>query len=88
MNPGKIVLEVDESVKSVRPIIGCAVVRGLEFNDAAIESLMNLQEDLHWGLGRNRRKVAIGVHDISMVVPPFRYLGGGSGAQVRAPGLQ
>jgi phenylalanyl-tRNA synthetase beta chain len=74
VNAGKIVLEVDESVKSVRPIIGCAVVRDLEFNNAAIESLMDLQEDLHWGLGRNRRKVAIGVHDISMVTPPFRYL--------------
>ncbi|MDM7911786.1 MAG: phenylalanine--tRNA ligase subunit beta [Methanotrichaceae archaeon] len=73
--PGPIVLEVDESVKSVRPIIGCAVVRGLEFSDAAIESLMDLQEDLHWGLGRNRRKVAIGVHDISRVKPPFRYFG-------------
>jgi phenylalanyl-tRNA synthetase beta chain len=71
---GGIVLDVDKSVKSVRPIIGCAVVRNLEFNDAAIESLMDLQEDLHWGLGRNRRKVAIGVHDISSVTPPFRYL--------------
>lgn len=75
VHPGPIVLEVEESVKSVRPIIGCAVVRGLEFSDAAIESLMDLQEDLHWGLGRNRRKVAIGVHDISRVTPPFRYLG-------------
>jgi phenylalanyl-tRNA synthetase beta chain len=75
VHPGNIVLEVDESVKSVRPIIGCAVVRGLEFSDAAIESLMDLQEDLHWGLGRNRRKVAIGVHDISRVTPPFRYFG-------------
>lgn len=72
--PGSIVLEVDRSVKAVRPIIGCAVVRGLEFSDEAIESLMDLQEDLHWGLGRNRRKVAIGVHDISRVTPPFRYL--------------
>jgi phenylalanyl-tRNA synthetase beta chain len=36
---------------------------------------MGLQEDLHWGLGRNRRKVAIGVHDISRVTPPFRYFG-------------
>jgi len=72
---GPIVLEVEDSVKSVRPIIGCAVVRGLEFSDEAIESIMGLQEDLHWGLGRNRRKVAIGVHDISRVVPPFRYLG-------------
>ncbi len=75
VQPGPIVLEVDESVRSVRPIIGCAVVRGLEFSDAAIESLMDLQEDLHWGLGRNRRKVAIGVHDISRVTPPFRYFG-------------
>jgi phenylalanyl-tRNA synthetase beta chain len=75
LTPGRYVLEVDDSVKDIRPIIGCAVVRGLEFSDEAIESLMNLQEDLHWGLGRNRRKVAIGVHDICRVKPPFRYLG-------------
>jgi len=72
---GSIVLQVEESVKEVRPLIGCAVVRGLEFSNEAIESLMGLQEDLHWGLGRNRRKVAIGVHDISKVTPPFRYFG-------------
>jgi phenylalanyl-tRNA synthetase beta chain len=72
---GSIVLQVEESVKSVRPVIGCAVVRDLEFSNEAIESLMGLQEDLHWGLGRNRRKVAIGVHDISRITPPFRYLG-------------
>lgn len=72
---GSVVLQVDESVKAVRPVIGCAVVRGLQFSSEAIESLMGLQEDLHWGLGRNRRKVAIGVHDISRVNPPFRYLG-------------
>jgi phenylalanyl-tRNA synthetase beta chain len=72
---GPIVLQVEESVKSVRPIIGCAVVRGLSFTSEAIESLMGLQEDLHWGLGRNRRKVAIGVHDLSRVTPPFRYFG-------------
>ncbi len=72
---GPIVLQVDESILGVRPVIGCAVVRGLSFSDEAIESLMGLQEDLHWGLGRNRRKVAIGVHDISRVSPPFRYFG-------------
>ncbi len=72
---GPIVLRVEESVKSVRPVIGCAIVRDLKFSSEAIESLMGLQEDLHWGLGRNRRKVAIGVHDISRVTPPFRYFG-------------
>jgi phenylalanyl-tRNA synthetase beta chain len=81
VTPGNISVEVDESVKDVRPVIGCAVVRGLEFSNEAIESLMNLQEDLHWGLGRNRRKVAIGVHDISRVEPPFRYLGADPGWQ-------
>lgn len=74
VHPGDVVMEVDESVKSVRPVIGCAIVRDLLFSDPAIESLMDLQEDLHWGLGRNRRKVAIGVHDISRVRPPFRYI--------------
>jgi phenylalanyl-tRNA synthetase beta chain len=72
---GPVTLQVEESVKSVRPLIGCAVVRDLAFTSEAIESLMGLQEDLHWGLGRNRRKVAIGVHDISRVTPPFRYFG-------------
>ncbi|MRR34889.1 phenylalanine--tRNA ligase subunit beta, partial [bacterium] len=72
---GSISLQVEESVLGVRPVIGCAVVRGLSFSDEAIESLMGLQEDLHWGLGRNRRKVAIGVHDISRITPPFRYFG-------------
>jgi phenylalanyl-tRNA synthetase beta chain len=81
VTPGNISVEVDQSVKDVRPFISCAVVRGLEFSDEAIESLMNLQEDLHWGLGRNRRKVAIGVHDISRVKPPFRYLGADPGWQ-------
>jgi phenylalanyl-tRNA synthetase beta chain len=73
VHPGEVTLKVDPSVNGVRPIIGCAVVKDLEFSDPAIESLMDLQEDLHWGLGRNRRKVAIGVHDISRVVPPFTY---------------
>jgi phenylalanyl-tRNA synthetase beta chain len=75
ISKGSIVLQVEESVVPVRPVIGCAVVRGLSFTDDAIESLMGLQEDLHWGLGRNRRKVAIGVHDISRITPPFRYFG-------------
>ncbi|MDD5768680.1 MAG: phenylalanine--tRNA ligase subunit beta [Methanothrix sp.] len=73
VHPGDVTMEVDPSVEKVRPIIGCAVVKDLEFSDPAIESLMDLQEDLHWGLGRNRQKVAIGVHDISRVVPPFTY---------------
>jgi len=50
------------------------VIRNVRLDEAGIESLMGLQESLHWALGRGRRKVAIGVHDMDAVKPPFRYL--------------
>ncbi len=65
---------LDDGVRNIRPYLGCAVVTGLEFNDYSIESLMGLQEDLHWGLGRDRKKVSIGIHDMSDIEPPFRYV--------------
>ncbi|KAF5423684.1 MAG: phenylalanyl-tRNA synthetase beta chain, partial [Candidatus Methanomarinus sp.] len=67
-------ITLDEGIKHIRPYLGCAVVRGLRFDDYSIESLMAVQEDLHWGLGRDRKKVSIGIHDISKVTPPFRYI--------------
>lgn len=64
---------VDESVLSVRPrIVGC-VVRNLEIKDEVIRSLMEVQEDLHWTIGRNRRRMAIGVHDLSKINFPLTY---------------
>ena len=36
---------------------------------------MGVQEALHWVVGRGRAKVAIGVHDLDKVTPPFRYYG-------------
>ncbi len=64
---------VDESVRGVRPRICGCVVRGLKITDEVIRSLMEVQEDLHWTIGRNRRKMAIGVHDLSVLEFPLRY---------------
>lgn len=74
INDSDIRITLDDGIKNIRPYLACAVVRGLEFNDYSIESLMALQEDLHWGLGRDRKKVSIGIHDISDIEPPFRYV--------------
>ncbi|AEA46860.1 phenylalanine--tRNA ligase subunit beta [Archaeoglobus veneficus] len=64
---------VEPAVLEVRPrIVGC-VVRNLKITDEVIRSLMEVQEDLHWTIGRNRRKMAIGVHDLSKVYFPLRY---------------
>jgi phenylalanyl-tRNA synthetase beta chain len=68
-------LTVDESVLNVRPYVVSGVVRNLQFDSRAIESLMLLQEQLHRGLGRNRKNVSVGVHDLSKLKPPFTYLG-------------
>ncbi|MFW9990266.1 MAG: phenylalanine--tRNA ligase subunit beta, partial [Candidatus Odinarchaeota archaeon] len=38
-----------------------------------VGTLMNIQEHLHWAVGRDRKKVAIGVHDLDKITPPFRY---------------
>ncbi|RLG33598.1 phenylalanine--tRNA ligase subunit beta [Methanosarcinales archaeon] len=65
---------VDASVLDVRPYIVCGVVKNLRLDSSTIESLMLLQEHLHRGIGRNREKVSIGVHDLAKVKPPFRYL--------------
>lgn len=68
-----IILNVDPSVKKVRPFIVTALIKNITMTDELIKSLMDLQEKLHLGIGRDRRKVAIGVHDFEAVKPPFTY---------------
>ncbi|TAJ45189.1 phenylalanine--tRNA ligase subunit beta [Methanofollis fontis] len=69
-----ITFSVDPGLAEIRPHLASAVIRNVRMDEAGIESLMGLQEALHWALGRGRRKVAIGVHDMDAVRPPFRYL--------------
>ncbi len=64
---------VDSKVKSVRPFAVGAIVKGIKFDDDAIRSLMQIQEKLHVTHGRNRKKVAIGVHDLDKITFPIEY---------------
>ncbi len=72
-SPSGVIIEVDRSVNVVRPYVVCGVIKEINIDDKTLKSLINLQEDLHWGIGRNRKKASIGVHDMSKIVPPFRY---------------
>ena len=71
--PAEVEVSVEEPVKDVRPHIGCAVVRNLELPRKKINGLIQLQEKLHETMGRRREKLAIGLHDLSGLEPPFRY---------------
>ncbi len=75
----KVGVYVDKSVASVRPFFGGAVVRNIKMTDSLLRSLMQVQEKLHETLGRKRRKVAIGIHDLDRVQLPFRYFACGRG---------
>jgi phenylalanyl-tRNA synthetase beta chain len=66
-------VNVDPRLSKLRPFISCATVRGLSLDEEGIRQLISLQEDLHNGLGRRRRKVAIGLHDLGSITGPLRY---------------
>ena len=58
---------VAEQTPEERPYITGAVVRGLEFDQGSLESLIQIQEKVHATMGRQRAKGAIGVHDLTML---------------------
>jgi len=71
---GNITLKVDKSVAEVRPYIVSAVVRGLNIDSETIRELMEMQEALHWMIGRDRKKASIGIHKLDTVESPFSYV--------------
>ena len=73
INKSDIIINVEKSVNNVRPYVSCALVKNITMSDELISSLMDLQEKLHFGIGRNRKKVAIGVHNFEPLKPPFTY---------------
>jgi phenylalanyl-tRNA synthetase beta chain len=70
---GKYTASIEERVKPIRPYAVCAIVKDVELSDGAVKSLMQVQEKLHITHGRNRKKVAIGVHDLDKITFPVTY---------------
>jgi phenylalanyl-tRNA synthetase beta chain len=66
-------VKVDEKLSNIRPYIACAVIRNLSFDNELIKIIMKLQENLHWALGRNRKKASIGIYDLDKLNPDFQY---------------
>lgn len=73
LNDAKISMNVDKSVKNVRPFVSAAVVRNIKMSEKSIISMMELQEKLHLSVGKDRKKMAIGLHNLDAVTPPFTY---------------
>jgi len=70
---GKLVIQVDKKVSSVRPYTVCAVVKDLKINEKVLSQIIQLQEKVSGTFGRNRKEVAIGIYDLHKIKPPIRY---------------
>jgi phenylalanyl-tRNA synthetase beta chain len=58
LEPPDVDMGVEKTVLPIRGYIECLNVTGVKLDDYLLKELMELQEDLHWAVGRDRKKVA------------------------------
>jgi len=66
-------VKIDKSVKNIRPYTACAIVKNLKFDDEKIKEVIDIQEKLHLTVGRNRKKVAIGIYPLEKIKLPIKF---------------
>ena len=67
------ILSVKPSVSKIRPFVTGIIAKNGRINDDMIKQLMTMQEDLHFGIGRKRKKSSIGIHDLDKISFPLTY---------------
>jgi len=72
--PSEYVIGVSKKTGGVRPAICAAVVKGLLIDDEFLQDIMQMQEKLHDTIGRRRKKVAVGIHDLDKISGKMEYL--------------
>ncbi|MBD3304213.1 phenylalanine--tRNA ligase subunit beta [Candidatus Woesearchaeota archaeon] len=66
-------LNVDSSVKSVRPHISAFVAKGKKLDEHFLAQLIQMQEKFCEAYGRRREKIAVGVYPAKKIVFPVTY---------------
>ena len=61
------------SVSKIRPYVTGIIAKNGKINDDVLEQLIQMQEDLHMGIGRKRKKSSIGIHDLNKISFPLLY---------------
>ncbi|KAF6248822.1 phenylalanine--tRNA ligase subunit beta [Marine Group I thaumarchaeote] len=69
----KYAISVKSEVSKVRPFVTGIVAKNGKIDDKTIKQFMTLQEDLHFGIGRKRKKLSIGIHDLDKITFPLVY---------------
>jgi phenylalanyl-tRNA synthetase beta chain len=66
---------VGKDILKIRPYIAFALIKNLNFTGDKLKQIMDFQENLHWVIGRDRKKVAIGIHNLDVISGPYSYIG-------------
>jgi len=66
-------ITVKNDVSKVRPFVTGIIAKGGKIDDQIIKQFMAMQEDLHFGIGRQRKKSSIGIHDLDKIQFPLIY---------------
>ena len=64
---------IDSSVKNIRPYTACAIVKNLKFDNESIKEIIDIQEKIHTTVGRNRKKLAIGIYPLEKISLPIKF---------------
>ncbi len=73
-NDKKFRIKISGSVKSIRPYIRALVGKEIELDKDLIKMLIDMQEDLHTGIGNKRKVASIGLHNLDKIRFPLSYL--------------
>ena len=66
-------ITVKPTVSKIRPFVTGIVAKNGKIDDEIIDQLIQMQEDLHMGIGRKRKKSSIGIHDLDKISFPLTY---------------
>ena len=70
---GNYQIKVDPTTSKIRPFVTGIIAKNGSIDDDSIKQLMSMQEDLHFGIGRKRKKSSIGLHDLDSISFPLKY---------------
>jgi len=70
---GVTVKVVDSRIRKIRPYVMALVARNGTLESETLRQLISMQEDLHDGVGRKRRKASIGIHHFDLIRFPVEY---------------
>jgi phenylalanyl-tRNA synthetase beta chain len=69
----RLVVRIEDAVRKVRPYLTAVAAKNGTLDDETLKQLIIMQEDLHNGVGRKRKKASIGIHNFDVIKFPVTY---------------